>query len=214
MVLSIWLFCVLLTEGPAIAAQVTKSPCHPTYQLFPLDVITLPFGSNDWLVGSQVLGARLHAALKPRQLTSLVGRLCQLGAGMGCGVGLLLVAARNHLPTFFTSCPEILRRVSSLLLVIGMHMPLVTLSLILEGLLVGCGKFQFLAVSSTLSSGFCALLLLSIRHLASPSVLHIWWAVTVMFILRVFIGVYGFWMSKKEMEGQLLEKEMVHSLIN
>lgn len=124
-------------------------------------------------------------------LRSLAQRLLQLGSVLGLTIGVALASSRSFLPTLFASHPDVLSHVRRLLLVAGLQMPLVALVLVFEGFLVGCGRFSFLARSSTLSSGLISLLLLSLPRVAGADVVSVWLGIKAMFVLRLVAVLYA-----------------------
>ena len=137
-------------------------------------------------IAAQVMAARLYSTRNLAALCSLARRLTSLGLTLGLGLGGALLVLRRSLPPLFASDPLVLGKVSELMVLLGLQLPLVALTLIGESFLVGCGKFGALAMCSTLTSGLCALVL---RWLGQGGggggVLSIWWAIKGLFVMRL-----------------------------
>lgn len=132
----------------------------------------------------QVLSARYQSMGRRDLLRSLARRLLEMGSVLGVSMGALLIASRGFLPSWFTDHPLVLGHVSRLLVVAGLQMPLVALVLIMEGFLVGCGRFNWLAWSSSMSSAACAALLLAMHRMPRADVVTVWMAIKALFVFR------------------------------
>lgn len=69
-------------------------------------------------------------------------------------------------------------------------MPLVSLSLILESFLAGCGRFTYLACSSVVSSLLCSALMLHVAKFPSATVVTVWWCISAFFLLRLALAFF------------------------
>lgn len=81
-------------------------------------------------------------------------------------------------------------QVTSLLCLVGFQMPLVSLSLILESFLAGCGRFTYLACSSVVSSVLCSTLMLYLAKSPNASVVTVWWCISGFFMLRLALASF------------------------
>ena len=138
-------------------------------------------------IAAQVMAARLYSTRNLTALRSLARRLVSLGLTLGLGLGGILIVLRRSLPPLFASDPQVLEKVSELMVLLGAQLPLVALTLIGESFLVGCGKFGALAMCSTWTSGVCALVLrwLGRGGGGGGGVVYIWWAIKGLFVMRL-----------------------------
>jgi Na+-driven multidrug efflux pump len=133
----------------------------------------------------QVVAARLFALRRGLQLRSLAKRLLEIGLLTGSVIGGLLIMARDVLPRLFVSEVEAQALMSRLFVTIGFQMPLVALTLIFEGFLVGCGRFAYLGLASTLTSAGCACALLWLQRMPWATVVDVWMAIKGLFVARL-----------------------------
>lgn len=180
----------------------------PSIHTKPISVVTNDPPHPKTTKTLQVLAARYHAMKKGRALQSLAARLSQLGLGIGSALGVALALSRHWLPRLFASDPAVLARLSQLMVILGLQLPLVALTLIGENFLCGCGKFMQLGITSALASGGCAVVLLSLRRVLgdAASVVHIWWAIKGLFVTRlamVALLALNPWDGPLTMEGRL-----------
>ncbi|CBJ31784.1 conserved unknown protein [Ectocarpus siliculosus] len=103
-------------------------------------------------IAAQVLGARYIAQGKLENARSMARRVLTLTLACSGFLATSLLCLSGVIPRCFTSDPEVLKRLHQLLPLLAVQQPLVALTLVAEGLLVGAGQFRWLATTTVGSS--------------------------------------------------------------
>ncbi|CAN0408517.1 unnamed protein product [Ectocarpus fasciculatus] len=102
-----------------------------------------------------------------------------------------LLCLSGVIPRGFTSDPEVLRRLHQLLPLLAFQQPLIAMTLVAEGLLVGAGQFRWLATTTVGSSAVAAWFILMVgRRSPGWDVLGIWGGITAMFVGRFLAAAW------------------------
>ena len=153
-VLSLWLLCALVSEAPAISAQV--------------------------------LAARYFSNGQIDKLKSLIKRLAMIGVVISSISVFGFVVSRKLVASCFTDDPQLYEYISKLLIIVAFQMPLVSYTLMGEGILIGCQYFRFMGISSVITSLITySSMKLFLIFSKSPSIFDIWKGITVLFLSRL-----------------------------
>ncbi|CAM9971183.1 unnamed protein product [Ectocarpus sp. 12 AP-2014] len=148
-------------------------------------------------IAAQVLGARYIAQGKLETARSMARRVLTLTLACSGFLATSLLCLSGVIPRGFTSDPEVLKRLHQLLPLLAFQQPLVALTLVAEGLLVGAGQFRWLATTTVGSSAVAAWFILMVgRRAPGWDVLGIWGGITAMFVGR-FLGAAWRVMDRK-----------------
>ncbi|HET8971622.1 MAG TPA: MATE family efflux transporter [Candidatus Nanopelagicales bacterium] len=134
------------------------------------------------IAGQALLGLRLGAGdlLGARAVT---GRLVRLGLWLGIALGLLLLAVRPWLPSWFSADPQVQALLAGALLVAALQQPLAAPVFAVDGVLIGAGDGRWLAGAGTvmlLAFLPAAWLVLTL----DLGVVGLWWALTWFMLVR------------------------------
>ncbi|CAM9887320.1 unnamed protein product [Choristocarpus tenellus] len=142
-------------------------------------------------IAAQVLGARYLSQGRLETARAMGCRVVSLTLGCSLGLGGLLLASGGVVPKWFTSDPELLRRLGNLVPLLAVLQPLVALTLVTEGLLVGAGQFRWLATSTTVTSALSIWFMLWMgKHAPAWGVIGLWGGITGMFIGRLLGALF------------------------
>eukprot|EP00904_Undaria_pinnatifida_P012887 jgi/Undpi1/8729/HiC_scaffold_25.g11193.m1 len=159
--LSLWTLFALVAEAPSIAA-------HHMITLLP------------------PLSSRPNHQGKLNTARSMGRRVATVTLSCSVFLGTALLALGCVAPRCFTSDPAVLGKLSKLIPLLSFQQPLIAMTFVAEGLLIGAGQFRWLAattgISSVLAVGFIVQVGKRVPHW---DVLGIWGGITAMFIFRL-----------------------------
>lgn len=172
--LSIWMVVSLVLEGAGVAAQVLMSKEWEELRMF-------EFSRKD----ADSASSPVQRQLRIISLSKYMINLSILQGLVGAFVVYLLYKAS---PSFIlTSDPQVRHQLLSLLPHLAAQMPLVSATLITESLVVGGGRFKWLAGGTAVSSMF-SMFILNRSH----DLIHIWsGGIVALFAGRLITAVLG-----------------------
>jgi putative MATE family efflux protein len=105
--------------------------------------------------------------------------------GAGCGVAfcLLVLAARPWLPALFSAAPPVAHLLLVVLLVVAVEQPAAGVVFVLDGVLIGAGDQNYLAVAGLLATAIFGLAA-AIDVLSGAGLLGLWLAISVWLAAR------------------------------
>lgn len=112
-----------------------------------------------------------------------VGLMIRWGAGCGAVFGLTVLAARPWLPGLFAASPAVAHLLLIVLLVVAFEQPVAGVVFVLDGVLIGAGDQDYLAVAGLLSTtvfGIAA----AFEVLAGGGLLGLWLAISAWLAAR------------------------------
>jgi len=174
--LSIWMVVSLVLEGAGVAAQVLMSKEWEELRM-------VEFSKKD--ADSATSSPAQRQLRKIHSLSKYMINLSILQGIIGAFVVYLLYKAS---PSFIlTSDPQVRHQLLSLLPHLAAQMPLVSATLITESLVVGGGRFKWLAGGTAVSSMFSMFILNR-----SQDLIHIWsGGIVALFAGRLITAVLG-----------------------
>ncbi len=98
----------------------------------------------------------------------------------GGSLGLAFWLLRGALPTWFSSDPEVVLVVTSLMPFVALTQPLNALVFVWDGIYIGAGAFRFLGGWMVVATVLGAIGLASVTTIAD-----VWWVVTALMVFRV-----------------------------
>ncbi|CAM9608978.1 unnamed protein product, partial [Hapterophycus canaliculatus] len=118
-------------------------------------------------------------------------RVCAITLACSGFLATLLLSLSGVIPRVFTSDPEVLRRLFRLLPLLAIQQPLVAMTLVAEGLLVGAGQFRWLGTTTVGSSAVAAWFIVLVgRRKPAWDVVGIWGGITAMFVGRLLAAAW------------------------
>ncbi|CAM9180106.1 unnamed protein product [Discosporangium mesarthrocarpum] len=163
-------------------------------------------------VAVQVLGANRYLSQgKLKTARSMACRALALTLGCSLGVAFLLLGTAGVVPRWFTSDLHVLRRLGSLIPLLAAQQPLVAVTLVAEGLLVGAAEFRWLGTTTTMISALTAGFIVVVgRRWPGWDVMGIWGGIMGMFALRLAAAVVRlldrksgpYWVAKSRQAGR------------
>eukprot|EP00904_Undaria_pinnatifida_P001362 jgi/Undpi1/11226/HiC_scaffold_30.g13524.m1 len=142
-------------------------------------------------IAAQVLGARHIAQGKLDTARSMGRRVTTLTLACSGFLGAALFTLGWAAPRCFTSDPAVLGKLSKLLPLLSVQQPLIAMTLVTEGLLIGAGQFRWLAATTGTSSVLAAGFIVQVgRRVPHWDVLGIWGGITAMFCFRLLAAAW------------------------
>ncbi len=150
-------------------------------------------GSQLWLllalivdalaVAAQAMVARYRGAGEPRTAREAANRLLAWGLGTGAVLSLLFLLLRDLLPQLFTTDPDALAAVATIMPFVIWMQPLNALVFVWDGVFLGAEDFRFLAVQMALS-GLAAAIVLSLVLPLGWGLGGVWWGIVTLMVVR------------------------------
>lgn len=191
---------ILFANGAMLLRTVSVMACWATgtaivTRMGPLEVGAHQVGLSLWLlmaliaeapaIAGQVLSARYLGQQKHSTARDVAVRVVSVTAGFSSLLGIILLLFCNALPALFTTDIALAARIRALLPWLAIQQPLVAITLVEEGVLVGAGEFQWLCGSALLSTAISTCAILGVgRYAPASGVIGVWGGLTLMFVVR------------------------------
>jgi Na+-driven multidrug efflux pump len=105
------------------------------------------------------------------------------GAGCGAVFGLLVLAARPWLPALFSATPAVAHLLLVILLVVAVEQPVAGIVFVLDGVLIGAGDQNYLAVAGIAATAVFGLGA-AVDMLTGAGLLGLWLAISAWLAAR------------------------------
>nr|WP_209044214.1 MATE family efflux transporter [Brevibacterium marinum] len=132
------------------------------------------------IAGQALIGLQLGA----RNVTAVGAinrRLCLWGIVFGVAIGIILFAGAGIIPRGFSSAPDVVAQLTSLLPVLALSMPIAGYVFVLDGVLMGAEDARYLALAQLAAVGGYAVLLIPVV-VYLPGALWLWAAFCIGFV--------------------------------
>jgi len=133
------------------------------------------------IAGQALIG--LHLTDHPRLARRYANRLLGWGVAVGLALAVAMAAGRGLLPGWFTTDPEVIAAVGSVYGFLVVMQPLNAVVFVWDGIAIGASGFAFLAAATTTAALAMAGVLVGVQVLGW-GLAGIWWALTVMMLVR------------------------------
>lgn len=134
-------------------------------------------------VAAQAMVGRYRGRSTPDVVRRVSNRLLLWGLGVGFVLAGVFYAASPVLPRLFTSDPEAVRAVRTILPFIVWMQPLNALVFVWDGVFLGAEKFRYLALQMIVSAGVAATVLLLVLP-RGWGLRGVWWGIVALMLAR------------------------------
>jgi putative MATE family efflux protein len=170
---------VVATAAAAHLGDVALAAHQIAYRLWNLLALALDAIA---IAGQAITGRYLGAGDAPGARAATT-RMISWGAGYGVTFGALLLAVRPLLPALFAAAPPVRHLLLAVLLIVAAQQPVAGVVFVLDGILIGAGDQDYLAVASLVSTAaFGAALAVALA--AHAGLLGVWAAYSLWLLAR------------------------------
>ena len=186
----------LLVRTLSLVSTLTLATAVAT-RLGTAEVAAHQVASQLWLLLALVVDAlavaaqALVAGADEGEARRVGNRILLWGLGVGVVLAVAFGAARPWLPRIFTTDPDAVARVDTLLPFIIWMQPLNAVVFVWDGIFMGAQRFRILAVQMLFSGGVAAILLLRVVP-SGWGLEGVWWAIVALMAVRA-ITLAGTW---------------------
>ncbi|CAM9802411.1 unnamed protein product [Chrysoparadoxa australica] len=137
-------------------------------------------------VASQVLGSRYLGQQKLLTARQVARRAASMTLVSSTVLGVNLLLLRRVIPRCFTSDAVLGATIQRLIPILAVQQPLVALTLVLEGLLVGAQQFKWLGATTLANTATATGVILYVgRAWPQTGVVGVWGGITLLFFMRL-----------------------------
>jgi putative MATE family efflux protein len=173
---------VVLVVTTAVAAHLGNVPLAAHQIAFRLWNL-LTFALDAIAIAGQAITGRYLGAGDASGARAATHRMIAWGGGYGIAFGMLLLAVRPLLPALFAAAPPVRHLLLAVLLIVAAQQPVGGVVFVLDGILIGAGDQNYLAVASVISTAaFGAALAVTLA--AHTGLLGLWAAFSLWLLVR------------------------------
>lgn len=179
---------LVLTYATATAAAIGSAEVA-AHQVVSQWMLFLALTVDALAIAAQAMVGRFLGAGDGDALRMTVRRLFTWGLWVGLTLGAALFLARHAIAGWFTTAIDVNDLVVSALAILALIQPLGALVFVGDGVYLGAGAFNFLALATGVSAMAAAVMLLLVPG-AGWGLVGVWWSIAVLIGLRgaAFLG--------------------------
>ena len=172
----------VLVAATAIAARQGNAAIAAHQVAFRLWTL-LAFALDAIAIAGQAITGRYLGAGDVAGARAATGRMIRWGAGCGAVFGVATLAARPWLPGLFAAAPPVAHLMLVVLLVVAAGQPMAGVVFVLDGVLIGAGDQDYLAVAGLASSAVFGVAA-AVAAVTGAGLLGLWFAISAWLAAR------------------------------
>ncbi len=172
----------VLVAATAIAARQGAVPVAAHQVAFRLWNL-LAYALDAIAIAGQAITGKYLGAGDTERTRAAVRLMIRWGAGCGVVFGLLLLGARPWLPGLFAASPPVAHLLLLVLIVVAIEQPVAGVVFVLDGVLIGAGDQNYLAVAGLISTAVFGLAAAAVV-LTDGGLLGLWLAISAWLVAR------------------------------